>query len=352
MKNKRNFNISLVTLFIGVAFQANAVTLSDVRPFVDFDAGIQLDYTSPVLGVATGLQLTPSWSADVGYQSLGKGEGGKSDSISATASLITLGVRYDLELNNRFSIYSRLGAAYFDVEKKELNNPAKDASGPAPMGEVGVKYQFNDNLSFDAGYQLVLGIGDDVTKEYDSNALMLGVRYQFNPFAKEVLPQLPPVVIEPKEVKTTVEEVITTPVVMNKTVTVKKNVDGVLFATNSSVLEDIRPLMPTLLLLQEDADATLLIAGHTDSTGSAKFNQRMSERRAASIAQYFENNGIAQSRIKSVGYGESRPIASNATAEGKKKNRRVELEITMKESKSTVVNQETIKKTTVTSNKK
>lgn len=70
------------------------------------------------------------------------------------------------------------------------------------------------------------------------------------------------------------------------------------------------------------------VAGHTDSTGAADYNQKLSERRANSVAQYLESQGLANNRVVTVGAGESRPIADNSTPEGRQANRRVELTLT------------------------
>lgn len=74
-------------------------------------------------------------------------------------------------------------------------------------------------------------------------------------------------------------------------------------------------------------DTTIVVAGHTDSTGSVAYNQRLSERRASSVANYLEANGVSGSRIDAFGYGEGRPKATNSTASGRQQNRRVELYI-------------------------
>jgi len=65
------------------------------------------------------------------------------------------------------------------------------------------------------------------------------------------------------------------------------------------------------------------IAGHTDSTGSAQTNQALSENRAKSVKSYLSSRGVAAERMATVGFGPSRPVATNATAEGRAKNRRV-----------------------------
>lgn len=69
------------------------------------------------------------------------------------------------------------------------------------------------------------------------------------------------------------------------------------------------------------------IQGHTDSVGSASYNERLSERRAASVERYLENIGVSRSRLEAMGYGESQPRASNSTARGRQQNRRVEIHI-------------------------
>lgn len=72
---------------------------------------------------------------------------------------------------------------------------------------------------------------------------------------------------------------------------------------------------------------TLIAVGHTDSTGPEAYNQKLSERRAASVKAYLVSKGIDANRIYTEGKGETQPVASNATREGRAKNRRVEIEI-------------------------
>lgn len=72
-------------------------------------------------------------------------------------------------------------------------------------------------------------------------------------------------------------------------------------------------------------DTTIVVAGHADSTGSESYNQRLSERRAYSVSSYLEDLGVRGSRIDSLGYGETRPKASNSSASGRQQNRRVEI---------------------------
>ncbi|PZX15746.1 outer membrane protein OmpA-like peptidoglycan-associated protein [Palleronia aestuarii] len=67
------------------------------------------------------------------------------------------------------------------------------------------------------------------------------------------------------------------------------------------------------------------VQGHTDNTGSAAYNQNLSERRAESVAAILEANGVSPRRVSSVGYGENQPLASNLSPQGRAQNRRVQI---------------------------
>jgi outer membrane protein OmpA-like peptidoglycan-associated protein len=79
--------------------------------------------------------------------------------------------------------------------------------------------------------------------------------------------------------------------------------------------------------LREYESTTVDVAGHADSTGSDQYNLALSQRRADAVAQALISNGVQPVRVVAVGFGESRPIADNATAEGRAKNRRVEIKL-------------------------
>ena len=102
---------------------------------------------------------------------------------------------------------------------------------------------------------------------------------------------------------------------------------NVTFATNSAdVKSDFFGVLNSVALVLKEYDKTVIeIAGHTDSSGSESYNQSLSERRANSVGQYLGSQGLDRRRILTVGYGESHPIADNATAAGRQQNRRVEL---------------------------
>ena len=105
--------------------------------------------------------------------------------------------------------------------------------------------------------------------------------------------------------------------------------NGILFDTGSAA---IRPGLQSDLgvlaqSLQRYPNSTVQVIGHTDNTGSAAYNQSLSERRAESVASRLVDNGVSPQRLRIIGRGEDQPVASNLTPEGRQQNRRVEIVI-------------------------
>ncbi|WP_421836608.1 OmpA family protein [Novosphingobium sp.] len=105
--------------------------------------------------------------------------------------------------------------------------------------------------------------------------------------------------------------------------------NGVTFDTDSTVIKPgFRDTLDKVAQsLVQYPDSLIDVTGHTDSTGSDAYNQRLSENRARAVADYLTSRGVSAPRIRSQGLGESQPIASNATEEGRSANRRVEIKI-------------------------
>jgi outer membrane protein OmpA-like peptidoglycan-associated protein len=103
--------------------------------------------------------------------------------------------------------------------------------------------------------------------------------------------------------------------------------EDVLFATDSDVLRPaaIQRLRPLAGYLRANPGVRVAIDGHTDSRGSDAHNQDLSERRAQSVREALDDMGVTRARFRVAGHGESNPTATNATAEGMRLNRRVEV---------------------------
>jgi outer membrane protein OmpA-like peptidoglycan-associated protein len=111
---------------------------------------------------------------------------------------------------------------------------------------------------------------------------------------------------------------------------VNKAAQNIFFATGSSKLlaKSYKSLKEVAQILKDNPSYKVAIDGHTDNTGSDELNQKLSEKRANSVKEYLQGNGIDESRMTATGYGESKPIADNKTAAGRAKNRRVEMKLT------------------------
>jgi len=105
--------------------------------------------------------------------------------------------------------------------------------------------------------------------------------------------------------------------------------DDILFAIDSAAVQpglqaDLRVLADSL---QRYPGSTIEIVGHTDNTGTAAYNQDLSNRRASAVSSVLVNAGVSAGRIVTIGRGEDQPIASNLTADGRALNRRVDITI-------------------------
>lgn len=104
---------------------------------------------------------------------------------------------------------------------------------------------------------------------------------------------------------------------------------GLLFDFDSDDLRENakRDLQEFASSMNEFEEANILIVGHTDSVGAASYNEQLSERRSQSAGSFLQEQGISADRLTITGKGESEPVATNETAEGRQLNRRVEIAI-------------------------
>lgn len=103
-------------------------------------------------------------------------------------------------------------------------------------------------------------------------------------------------------------------------------VENIYFEINEAYLlkESLNILDRMIESMNQNPQIRLEVRGHTDSTGTKEHNQKLSERRADAVIEYMIKNGISPERLKAVGFGETKPVDDNKTAEGRRKNRRTE----------------------------
>ena len=109
--------------------------------------------------------------------------------------------------------------------------------------------------------------------------------------------------------------------------------NNITFGTDRYDLKDsfAQVLNSVVLVLNKYPDTTLAVVGHTDSTGADSYNMELSQRRASTVASYLISQQVDSSRISTRGAGETQPVASNDSDEGRALNRRVELSIVPKQ---------------------
>ncbi len=113
------------------------------------------------------------------------------------------------------------------------------------------------------------------------------------------------------------------------TETFNRALQGIQFETGSNRIRSASRaiLGEVITIMNNNPSYNLTIAGHTDSIGSSESNQRLSQKRADAVKKYLTDRGVSSSRVSSIGYGESSPVADNKYAAGRKQNRRVELSV-------------------------
>lgn len=96
----------------------------------------------------------------------------------------------------------------------------------------------------------------------------------------------------------------------------------------SDIRSDFYAVLNSVSIVLKEYDKTIIeVTGHTDSTGSDEYNQTLSQRRADNVGSYLKGQGVMGQRVLTQGFGESQPLADNATDTGRQQNRRVELRL-------------------------
>lgn len=265
------------------------------------------------------------------------------DASRGRYDLWSLGVDalYLLNRDADFTPYGVLGigALYTDI-------PGKHDTGMMGNIGLGIMKRLTDNISLraDARYRL----DGNSTNAFSSNhfgdtIISVGLNFALGQKAQpQSRPEPEPApVAEPAPVPeptpapvvqpAAVAPVLTTPQAQQldqaKSGDVVVILEGVNFEFDSARLrpDAITILDEAVTALNHRTDIDVDVVGHTDSTGPAAYNQGLSERRAKSVYDYFISKGINADRLTTKGYGETKPAYSNATREGRAKNRRVEL---------------------------
>ncbi len=282
-------------------------------------SGYDCDEDSSVtLGGYVGYQAYDWLSFELGYDYLGEFSGAGLYDESVTA--VTLAPRFSLPLSDMLSLYAKVGGAYADY------GSADDLSY---LGAVGLELYPKEQVSVRLEYQALTDINNDIVRAM-SNTVTLGVSFKFGSSndaapAATIAEPIVEEVAEPRQDRVQSESE-PEPTVVTKSYPTQ-NISGSNFDHDSAKVspEASEQLDGLVTFLKENPQAKVEIVGHTDSSGSEEYNQKLSENRALAIADILIAKGIEESRMTIIGQGESNPIASNETAKGREQNRRVEV---------------------------
>jgi OOP family OmpA-OmpF porin len=234
-----------------------------------------------------------------------------------------------LPITQKISAFGRAGLIYAETKDTfsgtggvvVINPNPKKSEGSYKYG-VGAQYDFTPKLGLRGEWERYR-VNDAVGNKGDIDMLLIGLVYTFGgdkPAPAAATP--PPAYVAPVAA-------VAAPVLVIVPVVVTQQYCSILdiqFEINKNTVqrEAEEKIDKVGIFMRKYPNTTAVIEGHTDEVGNAADNMKLSERRAENVVTYLvDRGGIARSRLRSVGYGETRPIADNATEVGKRLNRRI-----------------------------
>lgn len=334
--------VSASLMFAGQgAYQSElTITAGGVKPEGNLDLENQLS-----LGLRVGNYVQSDYFdlVEFGYERAG-GVDYVNSTQSTTINRFFVNLVKEYEINKKTALYTLAGVGYEDYTNEQFGN---DSEAFFNYG-VGVKHWVNDDFALKAE------VRHAINSDSDNNFLYtVGFVIPFNkkvaepvkakPVIVEEAPQPIAAKIEPKPVIVKVEPprdddkdgvinqkdlCLQTPMgrVVNDNGCMKVVELKVNFATNQAVIASDYDgkIQEVADFMNDNKSYKVSLYGHTDWVGSLKYNQTLSEKRASAVADALNQLNVGNSRMTVIGYGESKPIVSNETEEGRAQNRRVE----------------------------
>jgi len=322
----RVFIVIALLIFSTTAFaqiKPGAFNIGPLFGVATFEGNQDLD-NAPVLGVRGGYDFTKNWGVEAtfnwvptryeytsGYfnrrlqQWVGVGD---SEYVNVYNYRIEGIYNFDLFPDKRFVPFIAVGIGGQTIDYRGDSDAQPDRTRFAPDYGIGLKYFLTENIALRGDVRHVLAIGSI----YNDLEATVGLAFYFGG-KKEAPAPAPPVAAVPELEKKMMDEG-----------RARLNVE---FDFDKS---DIRPqyhdeIKQVADFMVKYPNTKIAIEGHTDSIGTDEYNQKLSQRRVDSVKDYIiDKFGIDGKRLRSEGFGETRPIADNKTAEGRQRNRRVE----------------------------
>jgi len=276
--------------YMGINFKH--LKLDDAR-----EASCNCEMSSNQVGVQIGKYISSNLSLEIDHTTLANGS---NLDVSSVSSIFWAGNH-----DSAFRYFALLGFNHFnfDEESAHTNNSNEQSTqivfGLGVGRKVAEKYQVRADMRWMGGH--------------DENAEDIGFQLSFNRLLGTSTASVQAPVVEP--------ETAQKPKI--KTITINLNVEFEFDKANVLAIYSDQ-LATVAQAMQTHSDIELVLEGHTDSIGSESYNKDLSARRAEAVkAKLSKDYAISSDRISTIGYGESRPIASNDSAEGRALNRRV-----------------------------
>lgn len=285
---------------------------------LDGERAISEDHNSVTAGVQVGKYLSDNLAIELGY---GANVGHEDVDVLSLNGLLWLN---NSDATN-WRPYVLFGLNQYDFQDSSNLVLDHDDRSTQIMVGVGMGTQFSHGLEFRADLRGMAGHdedGEDVGLQFSLNKVFGSKSAAPAPL---VAPVAAPVVAKAEsEVEPEVEQEV-------RTITVRLNVE---FEFNKdtvlAIYGDQLDAIAAAMKAHDDID--LVLEGHTDSRGADQYNMSLSDRRAVAVkAKLVEDYGIPAARVSAVGYGETQPVASNETEEGRARNRRVVGEMSFSE---------------------
>ena len=296
------------------------------------------DRTDTGFKIFGGYEFNRHWSLEGGYFNLGQ--------FGYTATTVPAGTLhgdiriqglnidpvFSVPFTNKFSGFVRAGAIYAQAKDSFAGTGFVQVQDPSPR-KTALSYKFGGGLQYD--FTRTVGmrveaeryrVDDAVGNKGDIDMVSLGLVARFGRHAPASAPvaDAPPAAMPPPVVAVEAPALVVVPVkVATQEYCTILDLEFTI-DTDDIRKEDRENLAVLGTFLTKYPDTSAVLEGHSDSVGTLEHNQQLSQHRAENVMNYLVSElHIDRSRLSAVGYGETRPIADNATEEGKRQNRRV-----------------------------
>ncbi len=329
--------VSIIALLVALSPLANAQDESNF--YLGARVGASLldntcsttDCTSKAVagGIIAGYDFANGFSIESTYDYLGDFEiresnAGVSELKKGDLTTFTLAPKLNFGITENTGIYGKVGAVLWD-----WNNNKTPASEVSLLTALGLEHRASDLVNLRLEYQytpeMALGAANANPLATNHHYISAGITFHFGRASSDVSAPVEDDSYLNEEAYDDTAVVEESVVVETEQVIINEATQDASFLFGSDELsaQAQTSLEPMLKRLQDNTAATAVIIGNTDNTGTEEFNEKLSVKRAQTVADYFNNNGITTERMTVTGRGSTDPVATNDTKEGRSLNRRV-----------------------------